>query len=367
MRRLIGMLIIGFFGILAMLTFIMKDQSFSETENRYLQTMPDIELEAILDGSFMDDIETYLADQIAGKDFFLTLKSKTEQALIKRENNGVVKAGEYLIEPFIYQEDKLLKNLEAINQFYQDNQALFDVTVMVVPNQVAIYEAGLPAYLPTDDQFNVLQTIDERLDADSVNVSEVLRQHKEDNIYYHTDHHWTMRGAYLAYQRWFNEKAKPLSDYKSEVVSTDFPGTRYRKFHDLTVPKDTIEWFNVTDGLDLTITYSDGRVTDHYTYPEYLDKTDQYRFFLDGNDALIKIEVKHEEKTNRKLMVVKDSYANSLVPFLLSHYDEIHLIDPRYYKRSLKAYMTTNEFRELLILYNLHTFNDDQSLRHMLY
>ncbi|GEM03051.1 hypothetical protein HMI01_00390 [Halolactibacillus miurensis] len=367
MRRLIGMLMIGFFGMLAVLTFIMKDQTFSETENRYLQTMPAIELEAILDGSFMDDIETYLADQIAGKDVFLTLKSKTEQALLKRENNGVVKAGDYLIEPFIYQEDNLLKNLEAINQFHQSNQALFDMTVMIVPNQVAIYEADLPAYLPTDDQAHVLQTIDERLDMDTVNVSEVLRQYKEDTIYYHTDHHWTMRGAYLAYQRWFNEKAKPLSDYQSEVVSTDFPGTRYRKFHDLTLPKDTIEWFNVTDALDLTITYSDGRVTDHYTHPQYLDKTDQYRFFLDGNDSLIKIEVNHEEKTNRKLMVVKDSYADSFIPFLLPHYDEIHLIDPRYYKQSLKAYMKEYELSELLVLYNLHTFNEDQSLRHILY
>jgi hypothetical protein len=176
-----------------------------------------------------------------------------------------------------------------------------------------------------------------------------------------------MRGAYLAYQRWFNDQAKPLSDYKSEVVSTDFPGTRYRKFHDLTLPKDTIEWFNVTEGLKFTINYSDGRVTDHYTYPEYLDKTDQYRFFLDGNDALIKIEVDHEEKTNRKLMIVKDSYADSFVPLLLPHYDEIHLIDPRYYKQSVKAYMTAHELRELLVLYNLHTFNEDQSLRHILY
>ena len=367
MRRFIGMLMIGFFVMLAVLTFVIKDQTFSKTENRYLQTMPDIELEAILDGSFMDDIETYLADQIAGKDFFLTLKSKTEQALLKSENNGVVKAGDYLIEPFIYQEDNLLKNLEAINQFHQANQALFDMTVMVVPNQVGIYEADLPAYLPTDNQFNVLQTIAERLDVATVNVSEVLRQHQIDNIYYHTDHHWTMRGAYLAYQRWFNDQAKPLSDYKSEVVSTDFPGTRYRKFHDLTLPKDTIEWFNVTDALDLTITYSDGRVTDHYTHPQFLDETDQYRFFLDGNDALIKIEVNHDEKTNRKLMVVKDSYADSFVPFLLPHYDEIHLIDPRYYKQSLKTYMTEQELSELLVLYNLHTFNEDQSLRYILY
>lgn len=367
MKRLIGILIIGFLMSLALLTFVIEDQNFSKTENRYLQTMPEFKLAALLDGSFMSDIEDYLADQIIGKDFFLTLKSKTEQALLKRENNGVVKAGDYLIEPFIYQEDNLIKNLEAINEFYQSNQAIFDMTVMIVPNQVGIYDTYLPAYLPTDDQSHVLKIIDERLHMDTVNVSQILRQHQEDNIYYHTDHHWTMRGAYLAYQVWFNERAKPLSDYQSEVVSTDFPGTRYRKFHDLTLPKDTIEWFNVTDELDLTITYSDGRVTNQYVHPHYLDETDQYRFFLDGNDALIKIDVNHEEKTNRKLMVVKDSYADSFVPFLLLHYDEIHLIDPRYYKQSLKAYMAEHELSELLVLYNLRTFNEDQSLRYVLY
>lgn len=364
MKRLIGIVIIILFIMLGAITLIGADKTFSETENRHLKQIPQASLSSLLDGSFMSDFEDYLADQIAGKDFFLTFKTKSEQALLKRENNGVVKAGHYLVEPFIYDELNVMKNIEALNQF---NQSSIDLTVMLVPNQVGVYQDYLPEHLPTDDQFDVLNRIEDAFEVETVNVADVLRGHDQENIYYYTDHHWTMRGAYLAYETWFKDRAKPLSDYKNEVISSSFRGTRYRTYHDFTLPTDSIEWFRVTDELDLTITYSDGTETDQYFNHQFLSETDQYRFFLDGNDPLIKIQIDHETPRDRQLVILKDSYADSLVPFLLEHYDEIHLIDPRYNKQSLKTYMSDHELEELFVLYNLHTFNEDQALRQILY
>lgn len=364
MRRIVGIIILCFFFMLGLVTFVLPDQSFSETENRYLQTMPEIKWAKLLDGSFMNEFEDYLADQMAGKDLFLTLKSKAEQAWLKRENNGIVKAEPFLIEKFSFNQQNVFKNIDALNAF---SQAIPNMTVMVVPNQVGVYDSYLPQHLPTDNQFDVIQSLEQALMMPVINVSNTLKQHKDEDIYYHTDHHWTMRGAYYAYQTWFDEMAKPLESYERKIVSGNFQGTRYRKFHDLTRETDVIEWFDVTRQLDLTITYSDNRVSNEYFKHDLLKQTDQYRFFLDGNDPLIKIDIHHKNEKAKKLVVVKDSYADSFVPFLLSHYDEIHLIDPRYNKQSLKAYMTDHNLDELLVLYNLHTFNSDQSLRQILY
>ncbi|MCQ2027260.1 DHHW family protein, partial [Clostridium butyricum] len=86
---------------------------------------------------------------------------------------------------------------------------------------------------------------------------------------------------------------------------------------------------------------------------------DKYNVFFGGNYGLVKITT--GVPGGKKLLIVKDSFANSLIPFLMSHYSEIYVVDPRYYEDDLSKLVTTNKINDLLILYNVNTFYNDSS------
>jgi hypothetical protein len=92
-------------------------------------------------------------------------------------------------------------------------------------------------------------------------------------------------------------------------------------------------------------------------------KKDKYTVFFNGNHPLIKIST--NGSPNNKLLVIKDSYANSLIPFLTQNYDEIYVVDPRYYSDNLKALIDSNNIKNILILYNVNTFFEDSSINNI--
>ena len=85
---------------------------------------------------------------------------------------------------------------------------------------------------------------------------------------------------------------------------------------------------------------------------------------MDGNHALLRITAQNQ--TGRKLLMIKDSYANSLVPFLTNHYDEIHIIDLRHFNSPLQPYIEQYGLSEILLVYNTISFAEDPAIRKIL-
>ena len=186
---------------------------------------------------------------------------------------------------------------------------------------------------------------------------------KEEALYFKTDHHWTMRGAYYAYvasalEMGFNPLT--LEDFTIETVSNEFHGTLYSKANAYKSAPDNIELFIPKKPVQVSVAYENGEISDSLFALEFLEQKDKYALFLSGNHSLMKIETSAE--TGRKLAVIKDSYAHAFIPFLVSHFDEIHVIDLRYFKKDVRKYMETKGIDELLYLYNLPNFTTDANL-----
>lgn len=341
------------------------DQEFSEQENRVLTQRPSLSIKGILTGKYMTDYEAYLSDQFAGKIGWTTLKAKAEQWQGKRETNGVFIAKDgFLLEKFAKKEDTFTRNIEQIKEFSQKNKAR-KVSFMLVPTSVEFYKDKLPLFAKVASQKTALEKA-EGLLAESVkfiNIYPSLHAHKQEEIYFKTDHHWTMRGAYYAYA----EAAEALgfepysmADFSTRNVSTDFLGTYASKVVGFPVKPDVIEVFQPRFPVNYEVTDEATEVTHSLYQWDSLQKRDQYSFFLHGNHSLQTIH--SHVKNGRKLAIIKDSYAHVFIPFLANHYEEIHIIDLRYFHSGLNSYLEENKLDDVLLLYNIPNFMTDSNL-----
>lgn len=366
--KAIIVMFIGFIGVIIIFNLLTPVKTFSEQENRELQTMPHFSFEKLKSGDFTKQFETYVADQFSNRDFFVGIKSKSERLLGKKENNDVLMGKDgYLMQKFVKDDDNdIKKKMTAINAFFQgvDNVNKY---FMLVPNSIEILKDKLPSYAPIQSELLYINEIKNNLNKDVkfIDVYNELASKKEEYIYYKTDHHWTTDGAYYAYEKFCEEAGilkKKKSEYDIETISKDFYGTSYSKagFKDIT--PDKIKIYIPKDKENYKVEYSDSKIEDKTLYSmDNLNKKDKYAVFFGGNHPLVKITT--GVKNNKKLLVIKDSYANSFVPFLTSGYNEIYMVDLRYYEDSVTELAKLNGINNILFLYNVSTFAEDNSVQ----
>lgn len=349
-----------------------QDRDFSQLENRTLQTAPEIKKKAFLAGKLPQRMETYLADQFPERDNALLIKSLGELLLGKTENNGVYRGrGGQLFQKFETPDGKLLKrNMSYINRLAEKCK----LYLMLVPTQAGVYSEKLPRYAEPYKEQDFLSKAKglakEKLFW--VSALPVMEEHKEEYIYYRTDHHWTTLGAYYGYQA-FCEAAglagKKREEYKEEAANAAFYGSLYSMGNFQWASPDEITLFRETPPESVTVTYVAENETKPSLYEEaWLKKKDQYNVFLDGNHPLIVIQKdggkikKDKAKGGRDaIAVVKDSYANCFLPFLTAEYREIHVLDLRFLNIPVETYLESNQISEVLILYNVQSFAKETS------
>lgn len=352
--------------VFTIMSLIKDDKKFSELENRNLKTSVKFSLKSFLDGSFQSDYEKYINDQFPLRDKWISIKSMSEHALGKIENNGIIygKNGE-LFEKFdSLDKEKLKKNVEAINIF---SQRYYDkVSLMIVPNSYEIYKENLPKNSPIIMQEEIINQIYDFLKfSNNVDLMKELIGNKNKYIYYKTDHHWTTYGAYLAYCSFMDSinKEKVKFDDFQKVELPNFYGTYFSKAKPFNIKPDIMTYYNFEN---LTMEIVGDKVYDSiYDYSKE-DLKDKYSLFLYGNNPLTIIK-NNNIKENNKVLVIKDSFGNSLIPFLTQSYKEIHVIDLRYFTSKLSSYLKENEFENILIIYNFINLSTDNNILRIKY
>ncbi|WP_242976056.1 DHHW family protein [Desulfosporosinus sp. FKB] len=352
--------------LLVFFNLISPIKTFSETENRDLEQKPVFSLENLFQGRFTKEYEKYIEDQFVLRDLWIGIKTDCERLLLKNESNGVfLSQHNYLIQSYLKPSTQSFKaKLDTINQIAAQ-APLANKYLMMVPTTAEILKDYLPAYAPTDSEAAALnqtkQLLDKRIKF--VDVSDTLNSKKNDYIFYRTDHHWTSKGAYYAYQelsKYMGFKAHDESYYNIKDVTDDFSGSLSSKSGYQFLKPDSIELYIPKDEKSYTVDYVDlNKVTNTIYDMKSLQTKDKYNVFFGGNYGLVKITT--GVPGGKKLLIVKDSFANSLIPFLMSHYSEIYVVDPRYYEDDLSKLVTTNKINDLLILYNVNTFYNDSS------
>lgn len=350
-----------FIFMLSILNVLTPDRELSEMENRPLAQRPTLTVDTLLSGEFMSEFETYVTDQFLMKDWWVGLKAEVEAFLQKGENNGVYLGKEgYLLEAFTSVSDQFEKNLTYLNLFHEKLPDL-PTTALLVPTAVEVYPDLLPLFAPTIDQAALLNQASETLTFGMVHPLEIFLSHANESLFYKTDHHWTTLGAFYAYQTLMAEWGlTPYLDYTTEVISSDFYGTYYSKVHLNHLVPDQITIYHPKE-KDPSLTTTFGQTVLEGVYDlSYLTKKDKYSLFLGGNQPLTIL--RSGASNGRKLVIFKDSYAHCFAPFLAKHFEEIHLIDLRYFNQNPYDYVVQESFDQALFLYNLSTFAEESSL-----
>lgn len=356
------------------LNAIAPSKGFSEEENRYLEQKPKFSFADLKSGEYTSKFEKYVTDQIVFRNFWVGFKSDMESLRGMKENNSVFAGKDgHLLGKFVKPNGELLNtNINSINSF-KDNNNDIPVSLMVVPTATEILQEKLPYGAPTFDQKAIIDYIKNNINSDVnfVDAYDELLSHNEEEIYYKTDHHWTSLGAYYGYvaaSKTLGFKALDIDDFNREVLSESFYGTTYSKFNNKRIEPDKVEAFYPKQGVEHRLHYVDEQEEHEGLYrKEFLEKKDKYSVFLGGNHSEVEIKnkISQGEKKDKKLLVIKDSYAHSMMPFLANHYKEIDMLDLRYYKKNINEYIKENHIDEVLVLYNADNFTTETSIKRL--
>ena len=347
----------------------------SESENRTLAQKPEFTLESLFEKDetkrYTRKYEAFLTDQFIGRDAWIGIKTRVERMLGKTDINGVYFAKDgYLItrtDADAIDKEQEEKNIAALAAFLERYQKIYGadrVHAMIVPTAADILDEKLPAFTTEYNQDALLDRLAMELPEGSLLDSRgELNAHADEYLFYRTDHHWTALGAYYAYRAWAKEtghEIRELSEYDERVGSDEFYGTLYSKVN-LPMQADSVMIYD--DGRNYRVEYDMSQKFSSGLFVESrLEEKDKYMVYLDGNHAITHIVQNRAEKNDRRLLVIKDSYAHTFVPFLAQDYDEIVMIDFRYCKMPVSSIATQFGITDVLVLYNATNFIEDKTL-----
>ena len=370
MKRVSAVVFLAILIILPLATLFSHKEYFSETENRKLAEFPKFSMKTIMDKSFMNGFETYISDHFINRLGWIETKTGIELALGKKELNGIYIADERLMEKLpAIDYSAIDKSVDAINKFSENNSSV-PVYCLLAPTSAGIYMDELPKNAPQEDQKALIDYVYGNLNDNitTIDVYNILYTMKDEYIYYRNDHHWTSLGAYYAYNATIQKLGfSPIvyDKYDIEHASDSFKGTFYSTSLYDKVKADTIDIYRYDEGANVTdYIVNDGKSETEYDsiyFRDYLTQKDKYSTYLGPNQPLVTI--KTDVHNDKKLLVIKDSYAHCFAPFLTQHYSEITLIDLRYIGVSAEDVVNISDYSQVLVLYNASTFSTDDNVK----
>ena len=359
---------VGFIAAMLILFIALPKNKYSASEKRYLEQAPEFTGEKLLSGEFGEKFEKFLSDQTAGRNMWVGLAAYYQLSIGNNGANGVYKCADgYLInDP--QDMSGLMRNIGFIEEFAQHVDV--PVSVLVAPSTGYICEDKLPAvHKPyRDDEYftkmsEVLKT------ASFVDIRDAFRQEYADGeqLYYKTDHHWTACGAYTAYRVLADELGYTAND-KSAYEMTSYPGFYGTTYSSsgfwMNGPDDIEVWDNKANDGKLSVAITDNGTTteqDDMFYYSHLEEDDKYPVYLDGNHPYTVIK-NANAASDEKLLIVKDSFAHSLTPFLADHYAEIIMVDMRYYADPLPGLIESEGVDRVLFVYSIDNLATDDKI-----
>lgn len=367
-EQLVGIIFILILFLFLIINIIVPNKEKSVQENRMLATKPKFRLSSLISGDYDEKFEAYMDDQFVGRDMWRKLKVTVDRICGSRLENGVYigRNGQLLEQIEVADENHLAANIKAIKSF-SESQKKIPVRMMLVPDAANVLNYSLPALAKPEDQTQMFSMVRKDL-GDSVewiDVSTELNKHKTEKIYYKTDHHWTTLGAFYAFQAAapsLGIEGDLSGKYVSHAVSNSFNGMLASKSGVNLGEKEQIDIYVPTEeDTDLIIDYVDEgkRSTSLYDSSKLKEK-DQYTVFLGGNSSLL--DIRTVSTSTKRLLLVKDSFANSFIPFLTPYYREIVVVDPRYYSGTINDLMDSYRISEVLFLYSGNTFFKDNNI-----
>ncbi len=370
------------FAVIGLCFFFRPD--YSEEEKRNLTEFPKFTLSSFLSGEYFSQISLWYSDTYPLREGMISANSKIQSVY------GI--AGDEIIVPTPGGNDDSIENAGNVEKFggiwiqketktayeiFHNTQSTNDRYISAINSageklgSADVYNMIVPlhyTYKLTDDQIasvggsdctKVIDYIYENLDEDIITVDahSQLLAHKDEYIYYRTDHHWTARGAYWAYVAFCEQKGikpTPLEEYE-RLQFDGFLGTFYSQSGQNETLKnnpDYVEAFVPSGINELVATAKDGTEREYavvYRGADKYSEANKYLCFIGGDNPVSTI---HNPKINdgSSIVVVKESYGNAFVPFLVDSYEYVYVVDYRYFDGSLCDFVSENKIDDVLFL-----------------
>ena len=277
---------------------------------------------------------------------------------------AIIVAGDSAYEYYSFSQSLAPRYINTISALNEKANPKNNVFALVIPTSIDVtLNDALRAEVNSANQQKALDYFNSSIkNAITVNsVYDTLRSHRDEYIYFRTDHHWTALGAYYAYVEFCNTKGiapVPLSDYNT-VTYNNFTGTFYTSAGQSSTLKENADYvttYTPFNNHTCTITKADGS---EYKWDIVKDVSDygntlKYLTFIGGDNPLTTI-VNHDNPNGETCVVIKDSYGNAFVPFLVPHYSTIYVIDPRHFEDSLENFTNDKEIDDVIFISNIST------------
>ncbi|MGE5370929.1 MAG: DHHW family protein [Solirubrobacterales bacterium] len=376
-----------FIGMIILLTLmnLMNPQQIkvSRVENRILQPKPAFSLEALFSGRYFMDYQNYFADAFIGREQLVRISTAVKQltgpgkmngvTLVStgggvvqnqageaknaqtggRVENNILILGDRALDVHHFSEPAAAAYAANLNDFSQLAGSGVRVFSLIAPTQIEFHEAGGYQDL-SSSQLKTIQFINRKLNPEIIPVDaySALKAHRNEYVYFRTDHHWTALGAYYAYSAFIEqagEKPVPLRRYKRGKAE-GFLGSLYKQTLNAQLKShpDTLIYYKPFTKYRFDVYYKEGRVQGRVIHAGFIGTDRKYGIFLGGDQPWARIRTNNPN--GRRILVVKDSYANAFIPFLLPHYQEIYMVDSRSFKGKLTDMVKTNRIQDVLFL-----------------
>jgi len=339
-----------------------EKKEFSDNEFRYLQKFPEFSFDSLLEGTYIENLESYFNDHFPLRENFVSLKTQSyllaNQTLI---NDVYVAEDGYLINRFNkpINSDKIIG---IINKFKEDNNDL-NLSIMLVPTATSIYSNLLPSDNINYSEKDAIKYYYDNLNIKTIDLYNVFEKEKNNyQLFYRTDHHWTSFGAFFAYIEFCKNNDidyYSIDELTLEKVSEEFLGTLYSKVFTLNQKKDDIYKLYLEEN-SFTVKYLT-KTTNSLYEDSYLKEKDKYSYFLNTNQPVIEV-INNNIDNDKEILIIKDSFANSFIPILANNYKKIHVIDPRYYNLAISDYIKEHNIKDVLFLYNINNIDTDTGI-----
>lgn len=356
----VAAILLLFCAAITIMYFVTPKQNYSGNEKRVLSEFPAITFESLISGELGDSLETWLADHMPQREFFVGVDAYFKLLSGRNGEDGIYacRDGYLMAAPFEYNEDQIQKNVSNINAFVKDSG--LDSKLIVVPTAGSVLSERLPAMHGEYEDDKLFSDVMELLDGPKlIDVRDTLKFHADEGMYYRTDHHLTSAGAETVYRAYCESVNREPTEFRVSESEEGFYGTGYSKSGLWLTKPDAVEIRTPEEKGNFIVTITESgetRTAEDLFFREHFKEDDKYPVFLDGNHAVVTVE-NTDAPTGRRLLIVKDSYAHCFATLEAYDCDIICMVDLRYYKGSVHSLVEEYGLNEALFIYGAENLN----------
>ncbi|MCD7810752.1 MAG: hypothetical protein LUG91_02705 [Ruminococcus sp.] len=366
-QKITAVIVFAFILAFLAVTIVREKGKMSYQENRELAQMPEISAASLLDGSYFDELGTYLSDHFAGRSHWIYVKGEIDAEVGESIVNGVFIADNMLLSTSSCEIDNVEDIAAAFNEYTASYSG--SVYLVAVPSSSGVYSELLPDYLENDTEKQQIDSLYSQLDSSirTIDAYNILKMLNENYIYYRNDSKWTSYGAYCVYRTVIQKLGfipTAYDKYTIEHITGDFRGNLYNITQYNGVKADMLDIYNYADGAEVTECTgynAEGKSFEMELYDRSaIYSCDMYNLYL--GEAVPMIKISTSVNNDKKLLVIKDSTADCFIPFLIQHYSEIAVISPECLTDGMSTLLNKNGYEQTLFLFGTDQFPDAETL-----